>query len=391
MKSSIEDELKSRFHDPALRFDKLPEAFVQQVVVEGRSRRRRRILTISGTAAAIAGLAAVVVFSQSRLDSATERGPAESPDASVLMPDGNGLAWARQLPQGPPPDRPFDISQSLFDAGQQLSLANGTVIGRVPDGWLVIVTTGELSAGLAVMSSDESISMLPSGIDDDINGAAISPDGHTVAYEGIVVDSNTGQVLYRMPDGVTEIIGWTTSGIIYQRNSGEQVLWEPGGASHVLPAYVLADGPSATVLTHAPANHDCWAVTRLSPTGGLDEIHKGCRDQRPLSVSPDGSRALLQDGTVLGLDSGSVDVLGRFDMSPELRESSSWPPIWETDQSILFAVEGEYQHEFPGSGISGAYTAFAIRCNVDQMTCERAGPVLHPTAGDELEFRLDYY
>lgn len=373
------------------------EAATVARALQARRRRRQRTLV------AVAGLTAVVVlFSGSMLSgilldsevsendvaSGLSAGPTESssqdPAEEITSSSRHEpLAWARRLPLGPPPSLPFEIGGIVYDgdARVQIPADGGGLEGRVEGGWLVLEehdNDGRFWSQYGILRPSGALEPLP--VPPTWNRgaypAAVSPDGTLVAYRGLVADVRTLQIVDQMPAEASYVYGWSSVGVVYGTDgpSGQQMLWRPEGSPARLTSPVSAVYPNTDLAI--TRQFDCGGVSEVAQSGSVQPVLQGCGDNRPVSLSEDGSHVLFHFGEAENMLSG--DHFPNPGVPTEVL-NAGWQPVWEDNDDFLFVVEGEGQ-------VVGRHTAVIVRCSVRSSECEQAGPELRPSATDEVAF-----
>ncbi len=408
MTTRLEDVLRERMRTEAGDFHLGPE-FIADTLAQGeRTLRRRRWAQVSTVAVAVATVLLGTAWIGRVAGGSLEESPpgiasrsGESPEAApdqLTSPTAprhqvGVLAWARDLPLGPPPTLPFDLRDTVFDGDTQVPIPadGGGVVGRVAGGgWLVLVEHeggGEFWSEHGVLHPSGAFEQLPVPRDwkRTLYPDAVSPDGTRATYRGLVTDVRNREIVAHVPADASYIYGWSPLGIVYDVHgpSNSQMLWQPGSEPVRLSIPVGEVYDSNTRTTIRSGN--CATVHDLAADGSATVLLQGCAADRPIAVSPDGTRVLLEAGDVADLSTGER-LHGPVIPASVIHEGTfGWQPVWEDDDHYLFAVEGEFRRPWEGQ-ISGQHTAIVVRCSVSQTTCEQAGPELRPDATDDVIF-----
>jgi DNA-directed RNA polymerase specialized sigma24 family protein len=372
-----EDQLRDRLAaavDP-VRAD--PELIARVIEESGSARRqRRRSRLLTGCAAA---LIALVGGSLVYFDGSGDHSP-PGPDQPGLV-QVDPIAWARQLPQGPPIRLAYLTGMASHVPGRRAPLPRGAglPIGKTPEGWLVTVYPhgphkGGLSAWLryGLVTAKGTIELLPR---DPYHGSigvrALSPDGRLFAMGGALIDIAQRRVIGRTPPDAFYSTGWTSVGLLYSsRQRASARLWRPGSAPVRLPDPVWAGAATAPIGLVA-AGEDCLNVVHLDAGGDTTPLYDGCAAgaTSPVSLSPDGTHALTDDLDMLDVAEGNVTPW-------ELPTNGTGQPGWEDNDHFVLPVES--------SETTGRDRVVFVRCSIAAHSCERAGPEFTKAAWDEV-------
>ncbi|QBX54945.1 hypothetical protein EXE58_05405 [Nocardioides seonyuensis] len=396
---TLEPEIRERLH-AAVDQDAAPPGLSQLAVRRGRRRRARRY--------AVAGLAAAVVVGATSA-AVLLPGRSEKRSADVAATHESALAWARSLPQGPPPDLPYFVEGVLHDGDQVVPVPDTVITGsptmgphRVTGGWLVFLgVAAELEP--AVLSSDGSMRALPpwqypEGSNDPT--AVVSDDGTQVAYGDGVLDLRTGArtPIPKRRTQVVRLMGFGEEGLVYQLTTArgdDSATWllRPDGAATEV---TLPGGPDGAYLT--PSRPADVALSAPEPEGGClvswkllegewVERAPGCVDGTPgetADVSPDGRWVITEDlPEVWDLVDGGFKAV---DLPRDTWELWGYPlfgfSAWESPDTFLMAA---MPRRADGGVVEGADSAVQlVRCHVSSGDCERAGEELVVGSGEML-------
>ena len=154
-------------------------------------------------------------------------------------------------------------------------------------------------------------------------------------------------------------------GIVYQDRRRGLWLWRPGSAPFALEqnyfgSFTDVPPSNATGLGIRDDENGCSTVLRLKANADMRPVMKTCNAEISY-VSPNGRRALAQDGTIIAIPSGEVV----FSMKPP----ESWPAApqrvgiaWEDDDNLLLTIQGS---QFP-------WRTVLVRCTISTNSCERS-------------------
>jgi RNA polymerase sigma-70 factor, ECF subfamily len=351
---------------------------IARVLEQSRSarRQRRRSLWLTGC---VAALVTVVGASLVYLGGSDDLSP--GPDRPRLIVT-DPIAWARQLPQGPPVRLAYIVDADIHLPGLRAPLPRGVgmPIGKTPEGWLVTVYAairpgkGGPADGLryGIVTANGSIELLPR---DPYHGSiglrALSPDGKLFAMGGALVDVEPRRVIGRTPANAFYSTGWTPAGLLYaSRRNASSWLWQPGSRPVAVPARLLDTAVTAPVGL-AESSDNCFNVVHLAADGGVAPSYDGCASgaSSPVSLSPDGSHALTADMSVLDLGDGTVT-------SFDLPASSIAGFGWEDNDHFVLPVESRET--------LNRDRAVFVRCSIATRECERAGPEFSKSARVEI-------
>ena len=343
---------------------------VTRVVEESRSaqHRRRRNWWLTGCAAAmIALVGGGLVF----YDESDDSPPRPDPPTPFLQVDP--IAWADQLPQGPPVRLAYVGDRAIHLPGRPAPLPHdaGRPVGKTTAGWLVTVnraarpSTGGLPArlGYGLVSANGTIEPLPR---DPYDGSfvleALSPDGKLFAMGGALIDLAQGRVVGRTPPNAFYSTGWMPIGLLYVGGPNESGwLWRPGSPPIALPDRIW-DTAATAPIGLASSGDDCMNVVRLTADGDVSVIYKGCASgaSSPISLSPDGSHALTADFDVLDVDEGTIT---RYDLPTS---GIAGQLGWEDNDHFVLPLESQET--------ATRDRVVFVRCSIAMHECERAGP-----------------
>ena len=379
----------------------VPPGLARGVVARGRRRRRRR--AVAGGVA----LASVAVVAGTLLPLPGGGLGLDGDVASGTSADlADGLAWARSLPEGAPPELPFFGEGGLWSDGQMYDTLGDEVSPdhpprEVAGGWLVATGQDEEQLALAVMAPDGSLRRLPGGTvlaGAGHKGIKVSPDGRRAAYGTWLVDLTTMQAtsLPHLPastsaDGYgtgTRMVGFTEEGLVYEgapydegfgttwllRDDGTTARVEPPRDSHI------SDTDAASVAvrydSHAGGTDTCMTTYRLRGTS-WDEWRSDCMGQplgEALGVSP-GVEWLITDDLprVWSIADGRWD---RLDMPVGLgraqMDAQRGGAVWESDDTFLLPFADRWTGPVSPEPEFFQHVQ-VVRCSLSTLTCERAG------------------
>jgi hypothetical protein len=107
----------------------------------------------------------------------------------------------------------------------------------------------------------------------------------------------------------------------------------------------------------------------INTTGQTTRLWRGCGDDSPVVLSPDGQHAITRNSGIVDVSTGSVD---RIDgVGSAVPDGTGW----EDNEHILFHVPG-----------SSSAERVIVRCSITTQTCERAGNDVRLGPGESLEF-----
>lgn len=353
-------------------------------VILAEATRRRRLRTAGWVAAATVTTAVSVIVSVAlagRADDA-QLDPVQPVTRTAATPLEE---WAHLLPEGAPPAVPFALGTTLYDRSHRVSFPSGStgggVVGRVQGGWLILVEQVRTSpyrfrSWFGVLTPSGDFTRLPesrSGL--YVQEAAVDPDGALVATE-VVVDVATNDVVTEVPNlpGSLMALGWSPLGITYDSSGSEGTrgtwVWDPGDDPVRTDVELSQVVPGSThALAGGRFGDDCSDVVDVRSSGGTRRLWRGCGDDSPVVLSPDGQHAITRDGGIIDVRTGSVDRIEG--VGPALPGGIGW----EEDEHILFHVRG-----------SGDGEVVIVRCSITTLTCERAGNELRVGPRESLEF-----
>lgn len=290
-----------------------------------------------------------------------------------------------QLPLGPAPRLPYTVSDPatggmiLYDELARVSLPPGrgvSVVARVPGGWFV------------QRPEDRGVRRTEAGVLDRRGGfrafgatrsdspATLSPDGIRVAFAAddsgsrhlVVAEVRTGVRSAGIHEPEADIVGWNADGIWVRSGTGRTRLWRPDSAPVEVPgAEALRITRTSTRMLDRRAG-GCTAVVTLGPDNRLRTIWRGCVDAaHGATLSPDGTRVVLPDGSVHRLSDGRVTRI----RAPATPGDQPWEDayhllLWETRTDATTTRET------------------VIRCDIRTGRCERAHDTERPGSGTRL-------
>lgn len=352
---------------------------VTRVIQESRRARRQRLQSwrLTGCAAALAALVGVSLI---YLDVSDDSLPEPDPPPLIKV---DPIAWARQLPQGPPIRLSYVVDERVHVPGRRAPLPReaSMVIGKTSAGWLVAVNRviRPRKGGLpgvpqyGLVTKGRAIELLPQ---DPYHGSpvvqALSPDGELFAMGGALVDVAQRRVVGRTPPGAMFSMKWTSIGLLYMSPAAASTwLWRPGTPPIRLPVRVWEAAATAPVGL-AASRGDCMKVVQLAADGGVAVAYDGCASgaSSPVSLSPDGSYALTSEAGVLDLDE---DIVTPF----ELPLSGVAGELgWEDNDRFVFPVESRETNKRD--------RVVFVRCSISTHECDRAGPEFTKPAWEEV-------
>jgi hypothetical protein len=331
-----------------------------------KTRRRQLALTVS----AVAAVVGIVGWQAPSMVDNESPGPTRHSDSARV---DDGYAWAQSLPRGADADVAYVdrgtlvIGSKKVDLGKQES--DYHLLGSLPGGWLAEkwVPGAQPNAYAVIygfLSTDGEYSPYASvGRRIDVAGAAVSGDGRTVAYEGVVVrtglqpngkidPSAAGSVVAHLPDDAVEIVGWA-GGFVYRDAQDRFWAWSPGDMS--VEQRWDAAVPDGFGYTR---DGECVTVSPASLPASASVSFRLCGLGVPLTVSPD-NYALMSSRQFVNLEAG-VDFL----TLPDSVDPSRLQQRWESGDSVILAV--------PDDTVGKPHSVVLVRCTVSSGLCERA-------------------
>jgi hypothetical protein len=359
---------------------------VDAVASRVRTRRRRLTATAAVGVALALAIPAVIVATD---DDAVRTGDTRVPPA--VRPTDLGVpprGEVDSLSLGEPPNVPWSYDKVLHVGAQEIPVP-GTggpdVIGAVDGGWFLLVEHEQFHpysfrTEYGILHADGAFKQLPnlsSAPQPYVQEATVSPAGDQVAGR-TVVDVTTGDIVATVPGPAQYMVGWGPSGIVYDEDLGDDgtatsMLWTPGNDPIPLARDVTqVVGGSSRVITGELG--PCGDVSDLRSDGTLTTLWRGCHGMRPDSLSPDGTKVLTGDLSVVDVDTGDVVTrlygLDEPDTAPPLDRVPSWEIVWEDSAHLVFPVDNKW----------------LVRCAVPAMRCERAAGPLQITPGKDINF-----
>lgn len=393
--SDLELQLRTELAAVADGVRAVPDAAVT-ALAGGRRLRHRRIRTarvlascvlVVGTAAVLGPRLAPGPHAAGRPWEATTTfgrepaHPSSGPVPSVLP--APGAAWLGTLRSGAP--RPDELKVPYLDyGGTRHEITEGNtpeLLTPTSHGWLVawhptgFTGAADPSTVLGLLSSSRwRLTRLDSGV---LGGAAVSPDGRSVAYARLSPVTGTGTVVVRdlATGAVTatsprvdggEVLGWGPAGVLARSNGhGDGTwdirLWSPGGPwrtiAHAETAQAARDARTVLVL-----NGQCGQVLSVGSDGRPVQMWQGCGEHRPLSgaLSPDGHWALTRTLELVDVLTGTVTPLP----PPRARPVPASDATWESPDAVLVTVMTK---SAPGEPVP-----VSLRCRPTTLACQIA-------------------
>jgi prepilin-type processing-associated H-X9-DG protein len=335
--------------------------------------RRTRARNVAVAGAAAAAVVALVAWQAPQLADRADPAPT-APHDTV---GSDAMAWAWSLPRGSDANVAYVDGHTLVAGTQRTILVDGgdyTVLGVLPGGWFAARST----AGGGPYVNPRTYGYLDEAghfhaYDDprsgriDVEGAAVSPDGGSVVFNGVITrsgfddqgrfdPSTAGSVLEALPGNARVVEAFSDGGVVYRDKNDH--FW--GQAPRLTrPAWTRESfddyAPDGYGVVH---DGDCVRVGAVSPGGNQWRL---CGRGDPVTVSS-ANYALMSDGEFLNLEQGVDFRTLPADVDPE--QLQTW---WETNDSLILVT-----HQTEGLATS----AVLVRCVVSAGLCERASDQL---------------
>ncbi|HSR23972.1 MAG TPA: hypothetical protein VLW53_10505 [Candidatus Eisenbacteria bacterium] len=405
--SDLELQIRTELATVADDVQAVPGAVVAALAA-GRRLRRRRIraarafavcVLVVGTAAVLGPWLAPGQHAGRRWDATTTsgHGPARAerkvpPAPSTSTPSSDqalgvlpaaGAAWLATLRSGAP--RPGALKVPYLDyAGTRHEITEENspeFLTPTSRGWLVawhptgFTGAPDPSMVLGLLSTSRwRLTRLDSGV---IGGAAVSPDGRSVAYARLSPVTGTGRVVVRdlATGAVTAtssrvdgegVLGWGAAGVLALANghgdgTWDLRLWSPGGAWRTIArgetAQAAGDAPTVLVL-----NGQCGQVLSVGAGGRPVQMWQGCGEHQPLNgaLAPDGHWVLTRTLELVDVLTGTVTALP----PPRARPVPVSDATWESPTAVLVTVLTE---SAPGEPVP-----VSLRCRPTTLECQLA-------------------
>lgn len=359
-----------------------PEPDLEQLVAAGRAMRRRRVAVVASLAAAavlVLGLAGLSFAWAGRSGRALEPVPANPTTKASI---GSAIAspmqrWVDALPAGMPPATPYWHDGSLYVNGAQIPAPYGRVDIKVAGD--TVLVGGYQGATRDVGPSEWSL----------VRGGRLEPLPVPAGIfdAGLSVDGRIAYWVTHQP-GTKRFFTWdteTNTALASRTVNGRQVeLWgiDAAGngywqadATEPVPYYtrwdIRANTDTATDLTFGPwdppesfdgfvpwlHSEDPYRSpdgTKVVVTGSVpsDSPSDCCGDQ--LRVRPVGP-----DDSFNPTDVSTLSLSQELHGSPfDLREGNGHWVWWESNESVLLAVDGDLR-------------SYLVRCSAAGAACQR--------------------
>jgi hypothetical protein len=340
-----------------------------------RMRRRRSAGSILGALAVIAAVVAggVLISHSTHADShpkpVSTPTPTSVPQTCRAVRGGPSPceydvgAWVDSLPSG-------QVARAAWVDGDVLHVGSDTVpitgpgvstavtitvYAETRNGWFASVE-GVNDSRLGVIHPDGTFVAFPKY---EENGVLVSPDGSQAVAGadggGLLIDTATGRVIMREP-GIYGI-AWTSKGILAYKDN-RTVLWKPGIGISTL----------SFDRSHCDRTEGVATVAASFQAG-----FNGCTIPKLVSVSPDGTKALVGKD-VVDLGTGQQIQFAPKNPFQPYGTVPSFAVLWDDNEHVLIEVSISPSPHFlrEPTRLPKNPQWDIVRCNVVTGSCERA-------------------